>query len=279
MAKYGYIRVSSKDQNTDRQMDALMEHGLKKKYVFVDHMSGKDFERPEYQKMLGKLTEGDVLVVKSIDRIGRNYNETLEQWRYIIQKKRVDIEVLDMPLLNTAALQNGLTGVLISDLVLQVLAYVAEMERDFILQRQKEGIESAKKRGIRFGRTRIETPNNFTEACVLYENKELSIRSAAQKTGMSTSTFYRRYKEWKASDGGMENGDFDFYINKKGNVVVSFDPSIGYGSSSFIFTLKGGSEKTDKTISDALSYYGTWDNDQFMDKYTGTASLCRVGTH
>ena len=204
MAKYGYIRVSSKDQNTDRQMDAIMANGLEKRNIFVDHMSGKDFERPEYQRMLGKLREGDVLVVKSIDRIGRNYNETLEQWRYITQKKRVDIEVLDMPLLNTASLQNGLTGVLISDLVLQVLAYVAEMERAFILQRQKEGIESAKKRGIRFGRTRIEVPNNFIEACFLYDSRELSVRAAAQKIGMSTSTFYRRYKEWKASDSGKD---------------------------------------------------------------------------
>ena len=140
MKRYGYVRVSSKDQNLNRQLDAFSELGLESKYIYIDKMSGKDFKRPNYKKMVSKLRAGDIVVVMSIDRLGRNYDEILEQWRMLTKEKRVDIEVIDMPLLNTNYERDGLTGVFISDLVLQILAYVAETERSFIKQRQAEGL-------------------------------------------------------------------------------------------------------------------------------------------
>lgn len=197
MKKYGYIRVSSRDQNTERQMDALLAQGLIRRNIYVDHMSGKDFDRPEYKRLLSGLRKGDLLVIKSIDRLGRNYSEILEQWRLIIKEKGADIEVLDMPLLNTTNDQNGLTGVFIADLVLQILAYVAETERSFILQRQREGIESAKKRGVKFGRPVVSLPEEFTRVCQLYDAGKYTVRSAAKLVGMSPTTFYRKFKEYK----------------------------------------------------------------------------------
>ena len=159
--RYGYIRVSSRDQNPDRQYLALENAEVNRKNIFIDKISGHDFSRPSYRKMIRKLKKGDVLVVKSIDRLGRNYGEILEQWRYLTKEIGVDIEVLDMPLLNTDLHRENLIGVFISDLVLQILAYVAETERDFIRQRQAEGIAIAKANGIRFGRRKNELPEEF----------------------------------------------------------------------------------------------------------------------
>ena len=186
MKRYGYVRVSSKDQNLNRQLDAFSELGLESKYIYIDKMSGKDFKRPNYKKMVSKLRAGDIVVVMSIDRLGRNYDEILEQWRMLTKEKRVDIEVIDMPLLNTNYERDGLTGVFISDLVLQILAYVAETERSFIKQRQAEGIVAAK----------IELPEEKLEEFIrLWQQGEITIRQAASELGISSSTFYRRCKE------------------------------------------------------------------------------------
>ena len=195
MAEYGYIRISSKEQNPDRQFDAMKSRGIILRNIYVDRQSGKDFNRPEYQKLLRKLKHDDLLVVKSIDRLGRNYDEILEQWRYITKEKDADIEVLDMPLLNTASERDGLTGKLITDLVLQLLAYVAETERDFIRQRQSEGIEAAMARGVCFGRPKTKITDSFEVAYNLWRNGEITSRKAAQMAGMKHTTFYRRCKE------------------------------------------------------------------------------------
>lgn len=193
--RYGYIRVSSRDQNPDRQYLALENAEVDRKNIFIDKISGRDFSRPSYRKMIRKLKKGDVLVVKSIDRLGRNYGEILEQWRYLTKETGVDIEVLDMPLLNTDLHRENLTGVFISDLVLQILAYVAETERDFIRQRQAEGIAIAKANGIRFGRRKNELPEEFDLYFEMWKKREISIRKAAEILEISPSTFYRRCKE------------------------------------------------------------------------------------
>ncbi|MBE5906600.1 MAG: recombinase family protein [Lachnospiraceae bacterium] len=194
MAIYGYVRVSSKDQNPDRQLKALKKR--KVDYIYVDKFSGKDFERPAYKKMISQVKEGDLIIIKSIDRLGRNYQEILEQWRTLTKEIKVNIEVLDMPLLNTTVdSNNGLTGIFISDLVLQILAYVAETERTFIRQRQKEGIAVAKEKGVQFGRNKIEEPEKFNTSYLLWKNEKMSIRKAAELCGMSYTTFYRRAKE------------------------------------------------------------------------------------
>ena len=157
MKKYGYARVSAKDQNPERQLIALRESGILKKNIFLDMMSGQSFARPAYIKLLRHLKKGDMLIIKSIDRLGRNYGEILEQWRKITKEIGADIQVIDMPLLNTNSMNGDLTGVFISDLVLQILAYVAETERSFIKQRQAEGIAAAKSKGVHFGRDRKQT--------------------------------------------------------------------------------------------------------------------------
>ena len=195
MKKVGYCRVSTREQNLDRQISAMVKEGVDEKDIYADHMSGKDFARPQYKKMLRKLKEGDLLVIKSIDRLGRNYTEILEQWRVITKVKRANIQVLDMLLLNTAIEQENLTGVFISDLVLQILAYVAETERAFIKQRQAEGIAMAKKRGVKLGRSRIDTPRGFAKYYKLWKAGNISIKTAAETLGMSETTFYRRCKE------------------------------------------------------------------------------------
>lgn len=195
MKKYGYIRVSAKNQNPDRQLIALRECGIREKEIFLDKMSGKDFERPQYMKVLKRLKKGDLLVVKSIDRLGRNYGEILEQWRKITKEIGVDIQVLDMPLLNTNSMHENLTGVFISDLVLQILAYVAETERSFIRQRQAEGIAAAKSRGIKFGCEKNELPEQFEKYFQMWVEGEISTRKAAEELHISHSTFYRRCKE------------------------------------------------------------------------------------
>ena len=173
MKKYGYVRVSSKDQNLNRQLDALNELGITSKYIYIDKMSGKDFNRPNYMKLVSKLKKGDVLVIISIDRLGRNYDEILEQWRLLTKEKHIDIEVIDMPLLNTNYEKEGLTRVFIADLVLQILAYVAETERSFIKQRQAEGIAAAKSRGVQFGVRRKELPDNFEKYYKLWKTEIL----------------------------------------------------------------------------------------------------------
>ena len=176
MAKeYGYARVSSKDQNADRQIQAFKENGIDIKHIIVEKQSGKNFNRPKYKALIKKLREGDVLFLKSIDRLGRNYEEILDQWRIISKEKKVDIVVLDMPLLDTRAKDKDLTGTFVADLVLQILSYVAESERRNIKQRQAEGIASAKARGIKFGNPGIPLPDNFGQVAKKWRKKELAL--------------------------------------------------------------------------------------------------------
>lgn len=195
MKKYGYIRVSTREQNLERQKQAMKEEKIEDKNIYADQMSGKDFDRPQYNKLMKKLKQGDLLVIKSIDRLGRNYTEILEQWRIITKIKKANIQVIDMPLLNTNTVHGDLTGVFISDLVLQILAYVAETERSFIKQRQAEGIEIAKKNGVKFGHPKMEIPEEFEDYYRLWKEKKISIREGAKAVGMSSSTFYRRCME------------------------------------------------------------------------------------
>lgn len=185
---YGYIRVSSTEQNTDRQLIALREQGIADKSIFTDKQSGKDFDRPGYKRLMRKLKPGDTLFVKSIDRLGRNYEEILAQWRFITKEKQAAIVVLDMPLLDTRQ-GRDLTGVLISDIVLQLLSYVAQTEREFIRQRQAEGIAAAKARGVRLGRKPMELPENFSAVHARWEAGELSARAAAELLGVTHKTF------------------------------------------------------------------------------------------
>ena len=187
MAEYGYIRVSSRDQNEDRQRIAMRDAGVAEDHIILDKQSGKDFDRPGYHRMIRKLKPGDTLIIKSIDRLGRKYDEILEQWR-VLTKKGVGIRVLDMPLLDTSK-DRDLTGRLISDIVLQLLSYVAQTERDFIRQRQAEGIAAAKARGVKFGRAFKEIPANFAEVRERYLHGELSSREAGAECHVSHKTF------------------------------------------------------------------------------------------
>ena len=190
--KYGYVRVSSRDQCEDRQLVALKEFGVLSKNIYVDKISGKNFDRPQYNRMMKKLRKGDVLVILSIDRLGRNYGEIQNQWRIITKEKEADIVVLDMPLLDTRKSQNNdLTGTFIADLVLQILAYVAQIERDNIKQRQKEGIHAAKNRGVQFGRPRKNMPDNFNVVKDRWKKSEINSRQAAKILGISQTTFLR----------------------------------------------------------------------------------------
>ena len=188
---YGYARVSSATQNEDRQMLAMAQMQVPEENIYVDKQSGKDFERPQYKKLLRKLNEGAILYVKSIDRLGRNYTEIQEQWRIISKKKKADIVVIDMPLLDTRR-GKDLLGTFLSDIVLQVLSFVAENERSNIRQRQAEGIAAAKARGVRFGRPQIPMLDNFYEVYRRWKEKELSLQEAARLCGMSKTTFYDR---------------------------------------------------------------------------------------
>ena len=188
---YGYARVSSATQNEDRQMLAMAQMQVPEENIYVDKQSGKDFERPQYKKLLRKLNEGAILYVKSIDRLGRNYTEIQEQWRIISKEKEADIVVIGMPLLDTRR-GKDLLGTFLSDIVLQVLSFVAENERSNIRQRQAEGIAAAKARGVRFGRPQIPMPDNFYEVYRRWKEKELSLQEAARLCGMSKTTFYDR---------------------------------------------------------------------------------------
>lgn len=193
---YGYVRVSSKDQNEDRQMIAMRDINIPERNIFTDKQSGKDFERPMYKKMLKKLKENDVLYIKSIDRLGRNYEEILEQWRIITKEKKIDIVVIDMPLLDTRREKN-LLGTFIADLVLQILSYVSETERETTKQRQREGIEAAKLKGVQFGRPSKDYPDNWETLVEKYENGEISAKDAAHECDITASTFYRRVKKMR----------------------------------------------------------------------------------
>ena len=188
---YGYIRVSSKDQCIDRQIIALAESEFKlnKKMIYIDIISGKNFDRPQYKRLMRKLKSGDVLVILSIDRLGRNYEEILEQWRFITKDKKVDIVVLDMPLLDTRQRADNLTGAFIADLVLQILSYVAQIERDNTRQRQREGIDAAKRRGVKFGRPRRQKPEDFDHIYELYMLGDLTIKGAAKELHVAPDTF------------------------------------------------------------------------------------------
>lgn len=193
---YGYIRVSTKDQNEQRQVIAMEEFGIPDSKIYMDKQSGKDFNRPQYKRLIKKLKTGDTLVVKSIDRLGRNYDEILEQWRIITKRKHVGIVVLDMPLLDTRY-ENDLTGTLISDIVLQLLSYVAQTERENIRKRQREGIAAAKARGVHMGRPQIEIPESFHSLKERYIHGEITCRQAAVNLGVSATTFLRWTKNNK----------------------------------------------------------------------------------
>ncbi len=187
---YGYARVSSVDQNEDRQLIALKQSGVEGNNIFIDHKSGKDFNRPAWQRLMRKIRRGDHLIVTSLDRLGRNYEEIQEVWKKLTKKQKVTITILDMPLLNSSA-EQGLTTEFLGNLVLQVLAYVAQMEREHIHARQKEGIIAAHLRGVKFGRPRINLPENFQELVKKVEHREISIREASLQCGFSTATFQR----------------------------------------------------------------------------------------
>ena len=188
---YGYVRVSTKEQNEDRQLIALREFPVSEGNIYIDKLSGKDFNRPQYQKLLKKLRPGNILVIKSIDRLGRNYEEILLQWRVITKEKQADVVVLDMPLLDTKKSGSDLTGTFVADLVLQILSYVAQTERENIHQRQMEGIAAAKLRGVRFGRPRKPVPKRFWQLKEDWENKKITSREAAKQLSIAQDTFLR----------------------------------------------------------------------------------------
>ena len=197
---YGYIRVSTKEQHEDRQLIALREFPVREDRIYMDKLSSKNFDRPQYRKLIRRLRPGDVLVIKAIDRLGRNYDDIQEQWRIITKEIRADIVVLDMPLLDTRKKGRDLTGTFISDMVLQILSYVAQIERENIRSRQAEGIAAAKAKGIRFGRSRKEIPDQFTGLYRSYREGSISARAAARLPGISHSTFLR----WGNAGDGAE---------------------------------------------------------------------------
>lgn len=191
---YGYVRVSSRDQNYDRQIMAMKENGIKESNIYADKQSGKDFDRPHYIEMITRLKLGDCIFVLSIDRLGRNYEDIQYQWKYIVKERMADIVVIDMPILDTRV-GKDLIGTFLSDIVLQVLSFVAENERNNIKKRQAEGIAAAKLRGVQFGRPRKPLPNGFEIYAQKYIAGEISAKNAAKSVGMSVSSFYRRIGE------------------------------------------------------------------------------------
>ncbi|MCD7886814.1 MAG: recombinase family protein [Clostridiales bacterium] len=193
---YGYIRVSTKDQNEDRQIIALREAGVPEKNIYMDKQSGKNFNRPQYKKLVRKLKKDDLLYIKSIDRLGRNYEEIQNQWRILTKDKGVDIVVLDMPLLDTRR-GKDLMGTFLSDIVLQVLSFVAENERINIKQRQAEGIAAAKARGVKFGRPPRPLPENFYEVHKAWRDKKIPLKQAAALCGLPEGTFYSKVRKFE----------------------------------------------------------------------------------
>ena len=199
---YGYIRVSTLEQNNDRQISAMSEKGIMGRMIYCDKQSGKGFDRPRYKKLVKVLKKGDLLYIISIDRLGRNYAEIQEQWRILTKEIGVDICVMDMPLLDT---RNGkdLMGTFIADLVLQILSFVAESERENIKKRQAEGIAAAKARGVRFGRPKIKEPKDFESIVLLWQDGKIGIKEALERCNMKDATFYRRLREWKERKGKL----------------------------------------------------------------------------
>ena len=195
---YAYVRVSTRDQNEDRQLMALDGLSIPEKNIFLDKQSGKDFERPQYRRLVKKLKPDDLLYIKSIDRLGRNYEEILEQWRILTKEKRVDIVVLDMPLLDTRR-GKDLMGAFLSDIVLQVLSFVAENERTCIRQRQSEGIAAAKARGVKFGRPPTPLPDNFHQVHQDWRGKKITLQQAAKACSMPVGTFYAKATRFENS--------------------------------------------------------------------------------
>lgn len=195
---YGYVRVSSREQNEDRQLISLKEMGVPAENIFIDKQSGKDFNRPEYKKLIKSVRRDDVIYIHSIDRLGRNYEDILEQWRIITKEKGVDIVVIDMPLLDTRR-GKDLMGTFLSDIVLQVLSFVAENERKNIRTRQAEGIAAAKARGVKFGRPEMKMPENFKETVTKWEEGKITVKEILKMYEMSESTFYRKVREIRLS--------------------------------------------------------------------------------
>lgn len=207
MKIYGYVRVSSTDQNEDRQLISLREQGVDEKNIYIDKQSGKNFERPSYKKLVRKLKAGDLLYVTSIDRLGRDYKEIQNQWRVLTKEICIDICVLDMPMLDT---RNGkdLMGTFIADLVLQILSFVAQSERENIKKRQMEGIAAAKAKGVKFGRPEKAVPDDFGKIVWAWEQKSMTLEDVLQKCGVSEATFYRRRREFKRMrDGRAESSE------------------------------------------------------------------------
>ncbi len=197
---YGYIRVSSTDQNEDRQLVAMRARSVPPENIFIDKQSGKDFDRPEYKRMVEKLRQGDLLYILSIDRLGRNYEEIQNQWRILTKEIGIDICVIDMPLLDTRH-NKDFMGTFIADLVLQILSFIAQNERDNIKKRQAQGIAAAKARGMQFGRPTIDPPDEFSEIVRAWENKEIDFEQVKQMCHMSKATFYRRLREYRIKKG------------------------------------------------------------------------------
>ena len=194
---YGYIRVSSRDQNEERQFIALQSKGVKKSCIYIDNKSGKDFDRPQYKKLIKKLKPGDLLMIQSIDRLGRNYEEVQNQWRFLTKEKEVDICVIDMPLLDTRQ-GKDLLGTFIADIVLQILSFVAQNEREYIRKRQAEGIAAAKTRGVKFGRPPIPLPDNFHAIHKAWRTKKLTLKQAAEACNMPVGTFYDKAAKFES---------------------------------------------------------------------------------
>ena len=192
---YGYARVSTREQNEARQLLALEQCKIPSENIFIDRQSGQDFNRPQYKKLMRRMHKGDLLIVQSIDRLGRNYDEILEQWRLLTKEKQVAIVVLDMPLLDTRIMQDDAASALLSNLMLQIISYAAQAERDNLRQRQAEGILEAKARGVRFGRQKMRLPNEFPEIVQQWRGKEISCQQALQTLGMGRTSFYRKIKE------------------------------------------------------------------------------------
>ncbi|WP_101877812.1 recombinase family protein [Lachnoclostridium edouardi] len=194
MTIYGYVRVSSTDQNEQRQLIALWEKAVEKNNIFMDKQSGKDFDRPQYRKLMRKVKLGDLLYILSIDRLGRNYEEIQNQWRVLTKEKGIDICVINMPLLDTRQCRD-LMGTFIADLVLQILSFVAQSERENICKRQEEGIAAAKARGVKFGRPEKQIPENFAKLVIEWEKKKIPLSEVLKQCSMSEATFYRRLRE------------------------------------------------------------------------------------
>lgn len=192
--EYGYARVSTITQNLDRQLDELIKKGIQEENIYTDKESGKDFNRTNYKKLLRKMKSGDTLFIKSIDRLGRNYNMVLDEWRILTKEKGIDIVVIDMPLLDTRIEGKNLVGKFIADVVLQVLSFVAENERETMKQRQAEGIRMARLRGVKFGRPPVEIPDNFIEIAKMYKLKQINSSEACKLTNLSRGTFFRKLK-------------------------------------------------------------------------------------